>query len=440
MAEPRVVITGIGAVTALGVGIEENFSVLLDGRSGIGPIELFPPGKFESCIAGEIKEFSARKFVPKNYRKAVKVMARDIEITVAAADLAFRDAGVVTQGTAEDDQELTHDGKRIGCNIGAGLICAELNELGQAVNTAVTDGRFDYKEWGRTGISNLTPLWLLKYLPNMLSCHVTIIHGAMGPSNCITCGDAAGPMSVGEAALYIRRNAADVVVAGSAESKLNPMGLMRQLKLGRLYVQPDQSGASVRPFDAAHNGTAVGEGGGLMILEELHAAQRRGASCYAEVAGFGGACDPEAIDLLRPTAGNLSSAVRKALRQANVSVDEVDAIAAYGTGVPGEDAVEAAEWEAVFGERLTEIPAFSATGAIGCLFAGGGSAQLALAAKAVQAQIVPPTVNFSTPAEGCKLSLSDRARKTDIRILVAAAYTVGGQSGAVVLKRVDQSA
>jgi len=285
-------------------------------------------------------------------------------------------------------------------------------------------------------MTNLTPLWLLKYLPNMLSCHVTIIHGAEGPSNNITCGDASGPLSVGESVTYIKRGSADAVVTGAAESKLNPMGVMRQSKLGRVCkIGNDHPATAIRPFDAAHAGLAPAEGGALVILEDFSRATSRGVRIYAEVAGFGAACDPKGMDITRPTAGNLGLAVKAALKQAGITPDDVDMIVAYGTAVPGEDAAEAAEWKKAFGEKLAQIPAVSFTGLTGTMYAGGGAAQLALAAKAVEQQIVPPTINFEKPADGCELNLSAKARKKDIRYAVVGAFTVGGQSGAVVLKK-----
>ena len=186
MSTRRVVITGVGAVSAAGIGADALTEAVRGPTSWTRRVGAFDAAGLASQVAGEVPELSTTKFVPRNYRKAVKVMARDIEIAVAAAELAFRDAGIVTPGS--DSENATVDPKRLGCNIGAGLICSDLTELGTAVNTAVVDGKLDLQAWGRDGINNLTPLWLLKYLPNMLSCHVTIIHKAEGPSNCITCG------------------------------------------------------------------------------------------------------------------------------------------------------------------------------------------------------------------------------------------------------------
>jgi 3-oxoacyl-[acyl-carrier-protein] synthase II len=359
-------------------------------------------------------------------------MARDIEIAVAAADLAFKDAGLTTRAT--DSAAMTVPAKRLGCNIGAGLICTDLDELGQAVNTALTDGAFDIRKWGSTGMQNLNPLWLLKYLPNMLSCHVTIIHGCEGPSNCITCGDASGPQSIGESRSWIARGAADVVIAGGAESKLNPMGLVRQGLLGRLCTG-DGSPAACRPFDVGHAGTVIGEGGALAILEDADHAARRGGRVYAEVVGFGGACDPDGIDVRKPTVGGMDLAVRNALRNAGITPADVGVIVAHGTGVPGDDALEAAAWRAALGEQADNIPAVAVTGATGSLFAGAGATSVTLAALALHKGVVPPTANFTKPAAGCEgLNLSANPREIKATYALTAAFGTGGQSAAVVLK------
>ncbi|MFP4353873.1 MAG: beta-ketoacyl-[acyl-carrier-protein] synthase family protein [Phycisphaerae bacterium] len=435
MAERRAAVTGLGCISALGVGTEATWQGLCEGASGIRPITAFDAGKFDVASGGQVENFRARDFVPKSYRKAVKVMARDIELAVGAADLGFRDAGIKTRGI--DDEGDSVEPGRLGCNIGAGLICSDLNELGLAVNTALVDGKFDLKLWGQTGMSNLTPLWLLKYLPNMLSCHVTIIHGCEGPSNCITCSDASGQMSVGEAARYILRNTADVAIAGGAESKLNPMGMLRQHLLGRLCGPSDDPAAAVRPFDAGHAGTLVGEGGGLLILEDMDRARSRGARVYAEVVGFGGACDPDGADIRRPNAGGISLAVKRAMKDAGIGPEKLGAIMVHGTGVPGEDVAEADGWAEALGDRIEQIPACCLTGAVGSLFAGHGGLEVAIAAKAIAEQKLPATVNHQSPTDRCRLNFSPRSRDVEMEYILSAAFGVGGQSAAVVLKRVD---
>ena len=439
MPERRVAITGLGVVTSAGVGIESLWQAMLEGRSAVRTISRFDPAKFPCHVAGELADdFSARDFVPKDYRKAVKVMARDIEIAVAAADQAFRDSGLATAGTG--GQGVAIPSERLGCNIGAGLICSDLDELGAAIHTAVTDGKFDIRKWGAVGMNNLTPLWLLKYLPNMLSCHVTIIHQAKGPSNTITCGDASGHLTVGEAARLVARGEADAVVAGGAESKLNPMGLLRQNLLRRLCTsRNDAPGAACRPFDAQAAGTVIGEGGGLLILEAMEHAQARRAKIYAEVAGFGAACHPDGIDVLQATDGGLNLAAAKAVADAGIQAKDVGGIVAHGTAVPAEDRCETEAWHKALGGAavVEKIPATALTGVVGSLFAGAGGVELAVAAMMLHTGIVPPTVNFQAPAGGGGLNLSAQARPAKLRYVASAAFGTGGQSAAFVLKKYE---
>jgi len=434
MSEQRVVITGIGTVTPAGFGAEDCWSALLTGRSYIDTIGLFDASKFPCRIAGQLEDFSARTFVPKSYRKSVKVMARDIEIAVAAADLAVRDAGLATHGT--DGEQTTYDPKRLACNIGAGLISTDLDELGSAVNTAVTDGKFDFRLWGESGMNNLTPLWLLKYLPNMLACHVTIIHQAQGPSNTITCGSASGLLALFESSRLLRDDGADAAIVGGAESKLNPMGLMRQQLLSRLCTSRNDTPAeAVRPFDADHDGVAIGEGGGLLILEQMQKAQDRRARIYAEAVGFGAACDPAGMDVTRPGVGGLDRAIGRAVADAGIRPDDVDLIVAQGTGVPAEDQAEVRAWHDALGPVAGKAPAVAITGALGSSFAGFTGLTAATAALAVHHQTVPPTVNYAKPAGELTLNCSSEVRTTEIRHAVVGAFSIAGQSAACVLRR-----
>ena len=436
MPDRRAVITGLGVASAAGTGAEEFWRTLVEGEKCLTANTIFDPEGFPCHAAGQIEGLSARKVVPKSYRKAVKVMARDIEVAVVAADLAFKDAGLTTRADAEN--EMSIEPGRLGCNVGAGLICCELDELGQAAKTSVTDGKFDLGTWGDSGMQNLTPLWLLKYLPNMLSCHVTIIHGAEGPSNCITCGATSGILSIAEAARWIARNAADVAIAGGAEAKLTPLGMLRQSLLGRLCTDSnDKPESACRPFDATHAGTVMGEGGGLMIVEDADRAKARGAQTYAQIAGFGAACDPNGIIVTEPNCGSLDMAVSKAITDAGISPGDIGLIVAQGTGVPGEDRCEAEAWEKVFGDNLPNIPAMAITGSTGSMFAGQSGVTMAAGALAVRHQTAAPTVNFSAPDDGCRLSLAGEARKCDINYAVIGAFSVGGQSAACVLKRCE---
>src|SRR6185436_10366242 len=263
----RVVITGIGVVSPVGIGTKTFWENLLAGKVGIRRIQRFDPGGFPCQLAGEVPDYKIGDYVPKSYRKATKVMARDIELAVIAADDAMKDAGLKTKAYT-DKPEIKPE--RFGCNIGAGLINAELDELTGAMHiarSAESSNKLDLHKWGRDGMQQLTPLWLLKYLPNMLACHVTIIHQLKGPSNTITCADASSHLAIGEAFRTIQRGDADLAICGGAESKVNPMGLVRQCLLKRVTEDHNEDPENaVRPFDSEASGTAIGEGGGLFII------------------------------------------------------------------------------------------------------------------------------------------------------------------------------
>src|SRR5437868_14418180 len=242
----RVVITGIGISSPLGIGAKAFWENLLAGKSGVRRISAFDPSGFPSQIAGEVPDFKIGDYVPKSYRKAAKVMARDIELAVVAADDAFKDAGIQSKAYTETPTLVS---ERFGCNIGAGLINCELNELTAAMHVARDGNKLDLQKWGREGMASLTPLWLLKYLPNMLACHVTIIHQLKGPSNTITCADASSHLAIGEAFRTIQRGKADLAICGGAESKVNPMGMVRHGLLRRLNeTHNDSPEKAVRPF------------------------------------------------------------------------------------------------------------------------------------------------------------------------------------------------
>ena len=306
-SERRVVVTGIGIVSPIGIGAADFWTQLLSGTCGLKRITHFDPAGFACQIGGETPAYKIADYVPKTYRKATKVMARDIELAVVAADLAFKDAGLTSKAySPTPDIDVT----RFGCNIGAGLISAELDELTSAMHVAREGGKLDLGKWGSEGMTQLTPLWLLKYLPNMLACHVTIIHGLMGPSNTITCADASSHLAIGEAFRTIARGKADLAICGGAEARINPMGLMRQQLLGRLNAaHNDDPESAVRPFDKAAAGTVFGDGGGLLILEEFEHAKARGAKVYAELVGFAASQDAYSVTEPDPTGRSYAKAI-----------------------------------------------------------------------------------------------------------------------------------
>ena len=437
----RVVITGLGVVTGHGVGMEPLWEALCAGRSALRPIGRFDASGFPCRLAAEVPEpFSAKDFVPKHYRKAVKVMARDIELAVAAASRAVGDARVATRGTLAEDatEKPTYPGSRMGCQIGAGLIAAEADELTGALATARREGGagLDLKAWGRTGMDALTPLWLLKYLPNMLACHVTIIHGCEGPSNTITCAEASGLLSIAESARVIERGDADMGFAGGAESKVNLMGLLRMDFAGRVAHtgSATDGGPVVRPFDPASAGGLLGEGAGLLVLEAHETAMARGARVYAEIIGQGAGHSPWREAGAMNADEGYQAAVENALDDAGLRADDIDAIVPAGMGIPTMDAGEAGALRSIFGARLAEVPLVTLAPSIGNTMAGWGGLQAAVAAKCVFEQRLPARLHGGTPGAGLQAGAA-AARGAALRHVLVATGASGGQNAALILRR-----
>jgi len=459
--------TGLGAVTPMGIGINALWQGLLAGRCALAPISLLDATPFSCSIGGECKDFAAKDHVPKAYRKAVKVMARDIELAVGAAKAAVEDARIQTRGTQSDwtaDVQCTtgtYPSERMGCQIGAGLIAAETDELALAAVTAKNEeGRFDSRRWGTIapaaqsagttviaagGMNNLQPLWMLKYLPNMLACHVTIIHGCEGPSNTITCWEASGLLSVGEGVRVIQRDAADMCFSGGAESKLSHMGLLRMQLSGRLARATPQTPPNqvVKPYDPAATGTACGESGAIIITEEFEKAKSRGATIYCEIKGFGAAQgSPRFVgsrDCSLPDGAaddGLIYAIQNALEDAKIATDSIDAIVPLASGIPAVDRAEAAALREVFGARLKEIPLVPLAPAIGIGPGGHSAVMAAVAAKMIAEQIVPPAIDEGSTASDLNVSRRAPMPRVLNNVLVCSG-SLGGQNGALVLGRVS---
>ncbi len=449
MMKRRVVITGLGVVSPVGLGVTATFDALVEKRCGVRRIAAFDPSRFSSQVGGEVAELKAADYVPKSYRKAIKVMARDIELAVGAAYFAVKDAGlktkcIVERGEADGATSPNVDPARMGANIGAGLICADLTELAGALASAVDDPavkmarQFSLKLWGREGMNNLTPLWLLKFLPNMLACHVTIVHDCQAPSNTITCGEASSHLAIGEAFRTIQRGAADLCICGGAESKLNPMGLMRPSLLGRLCTDSNETPErACRPFDRTRKGTVISEGGGLIILEELEHAKARGARIYAEVSGFG--ASQNASSWAQPQADGraIRLAAEKALRDAQLGADRIELANLAGVGTVDDDAAEAAGVRAALGPNSGKLPVLATKGAFGNNGAGSGAIDVAITALAIHRGIVPPSQNTNEVDPACGVNVV-RGDPRDLRVQAAistATALSGGQSAALVLKR-----
>ena len=437
----RVVITGLGVATPIGIGISSFWEGLLDGRCGLGPIATFDASSLPTGIVGELPAFKITDYVPKTHRKSVKLMSRDIQMAVIAAYEAVRDASLPTRCMFErgEVERTTIDPARMGVNIGAGLICPDLNELAAAFGTALDDAhQFDLRRWGSDGMENLTPLWLLKYLPNMLSCHVTIVHDAQAMSNTITCGEASSHLAIGEAFRNIARGAMDVCICGGAESKANPMEIVRAALMERLVTEGQADPASAcRPFAADRRGTVASEGSGLVVLESAEHARRRGARIYAELAGFGAAGNVHSWSEPDPTGKGFAVAVQNAMRDAVTSPEEIDLVVPFGCGIVAHDAAELRGWRTALGEKMVDMPAVATKGLVGNNGAGSGAIDFCTMVMALDRNTVPPSANTAPPDSDCtfRFARNDPVDRP-IRTAVTAAHSLGGgQNAALIIKQ-----
>lgn len=430
-----IAITGYGAVSCLGLTADDFWKNICEGKSGIETIKSFDASKFESQLGGEVAEYKLRDYVPKYHRKATKLMSRDIELSVIAADEAVKSSGHVSK--AIDAENTTLEPTRTAINLGAGLISCELVELSESVKHSITDGKFDIHKWGEKGLETLTPLWLLKYLPNMLACHIGIIHDIQGLSNTITCGEVSSYLAIAEAAQIIERGDADVALAGGGEAKVNPVVMLRQQLLKRATTSNDKETAC-RPFDAGADGSVFGEAAGIFVLENPELAKKRGAKIYATIAGVGQSASLNAeFHHIEADGKGITIAIEKAMAEAGISASDIDLIIPHGTAIAADDKAEAIGITNALGDAIKDIPVLP----IKSMVANNGAASSALdmlaAVKAIETSTIPAARNCETVADGCELNINKTIQQKDVNCVLCVGYTFGGQTAAMVIKKYD---
>ncbi len=420
---PRVVFTGIGVLSPIGLGIKPYWEALCAGKNGVKPISAFDAGALPTRIAGEIRNFDAKEYIDRKERKSLKVMARPTQLAVGGTTLAFADAGI---------ESAKLDPTRLGVEFGAGLIASELDELGPAAQISANGvpGEVDLRTWGEQSIPAMPPLWMLKYLPNMLACHVSILHNAQGPNNTITETDAGALLAMGEAGRIIRRGLADVMLTGSADSKMNPLSMTRLCLYAVLTRRNETPEKASRPFDRDRDGMVPGEGAGILVMEALEHARRRGGKIYAELVGFGNAFDPQR------TGEGLARAIRIALQRAGVGPEQIDHINAQGYSTKRDDAWEARGIRQVFGECRPEVPVFAGKSYTGSLGSASGAVELAATLMALHTGVLPPTLNYDTPDPECSIPvLTGRAHEVRHDHALKISLTEMGQCVALVVRK-----
>ena len=435
MAARRVVITGLGAISPLGLTTDELWEGICTGKSGIAEITAFDPSEFPCKIAGEVPPYKIRDFIPKSYRKATKLMCRDIELSIVAADEAVKSSGLVTKGIDEDNVNV--EPSRFAINIGAGLISCELEELSPATMASIVDGKFDIRKWGTDGIPQVTPLWLLKYLPNMLACHVGIIHDIQGPSNTITCAEASAILAISEAKDVIERGCCDLALAGGAEAKVNPIVMLRQSLLKRAVENGLESPETAsRPFDTDAKGGVFGEAAGVIILEEYSRATDRDADIFAEVAGTGSSVSLNSkYEFLEKDGKGIQYAIESALSDAGINPEELDLIIPHGLGEPENDKAEAMGIKAALGDAVKTVLVLPTKSMISNTGAASGAIDVIIGAKCIKEGKIPAAKNFNSPIAGCELNINKSMIKKEVNYVLCCSYTFGGQISAIVLKK-----
>lgn len=433
-AARRVVITGMGLISPLGNSREAAWESLATGRSGIGPLQCLPSQSLPMHCAGEARGFRGdiadfgrlEKEQVRTIRKGLKVMCREIQMGVAAAQLALQDAGLKPGG---------YDVDRTGAVYGSDYIMTGPEEFVEGVRSCLTpDEQFDFARWATEGMSKVTPLWLLKYLPNMPASHVAIYNDLRGPNNSITLREASSNLAVAEAYSTILRGHANIMIAGATGTRLHPLRTVHVALQEECAVGEGEPERMCRPFDLNRRGMVLGEGAGAIVVEELNAAQARGASIFAEIVGFGSsaAADPVGGGNIKQALENVA---RQALAKAQLTPDQLGHFHAHGLATRKGDEDEAAAIQAVFGARLQSLPVTAAKSYMGNLGAAGGLVELIASVLALYHGQLFPILNYETPDPRCPIhavrSFGEDAGDSFLSVNV----TPQGQASAVVVRR-----
>jgi len=419
---PRVVITGIGIVSPIGIGKTDFWENLIAGRSGIDFLKAFSNRNLPSKLGAEVPDFDPLKYL--RQKKMLKVMSRDIQLGVCSAALAMQDAAL-GRGKVDPD--------RLGVVFGSGRISTTPEELAEAAAYCAQNETFDYGRWGEDSMGQIYPLWLLRQLPNMPACHVAIDHDARGPNNTITSREASALLALNEAIYAIQRGTADCMIVGACGSDIHPVDITRLHLYENLSREGDPSKAC-RPFDMNRDGSIIGEGAACFVVEDYEFAVARGAEIYAEVIGVAAGCDGTGYSNGAGGTG-LVRAVQSALRKAQIQPREIGHINADGKSTRRDDSVESRAYHRSLGDVASTIPVTGLKSYFGTFDAGSGAVELAGSLLAIHHGEVPMTLNYQTPDPNCALNVvhSEPFRLKN-RTALSVNRTEMGQSAAAILR------
>ncbi len=406
----RVVVTGMGIISPLGIGVEENWSAIINGKSGIGPITRFDTESFPVKFAGEVAGFDAERYMG---HKEVKKMDRFIHFAVAASDYALKDSGYeITEKNAE----------RVGVQVGVGL--GGLPAIEKYHNL--------YKE---RGVRKISPFFIPMVIANLASGQVSIHSGAKGPNTCVVTACATGTHSIGDAARLIQYGDADVMIAGGTESVITPLCVGGFHAAKALSTRNEDPEGASRPFDKDRDGFVIGEGCGVVVLEEYEAAKKRGAKVYGEIIGYALNGDAYHITSTSPNGEGAARCMKLALKNAGINNNEVQYINAHGTST-GADSTESQSIKSAFGHNAYDLSISSTKSMTGHLLGAAGGVEAIYTLLAISRGILPPTINYNTPDPECDLDyIPNQAKEAKITTAISNSFGFGGTNAVLVFKK-----
>jgi len=421
--EPKedIVITGIGVVSPIGVGKDPFWNSLCKGQSGVRLLDIYEQDDVTNAdlptpIGAPVTDFNPKKLI--RPRKSLKVMSRDIQLAFVAADMARVDAGL---------PEKPDDPMRMGVVYGADLMACDFSEMGTAYGRCITNGQFHFSRWGPAAMSELFPLWMLKYLPNMPACHIGIAQDARGPNNSLILSETAGLSALSEAVRVLDRGQADVIIAGSTGSQVHPCIWYRNRQFDLAKFDGDPA-AVARPFDARREGMVSGEGSAAFILETRKHAEARDATILARIIGGFGAFEPRRKN--GPPRGTaIRHAITGLLQQTGIAPEQIGHVNAQGTGTVAADQVEAQ----AIRDTLGDVPVTAPKSFLGNLCAGSGVVEAAVSVLAIVNGRVPQTLNYEVPDPKCPVNvIRSEPMQTDKPIALALNHTPQGHTVAML--------
>ena len=409
----RVVVTGMGMVSPLAIGVEETWQALIQGKSGVARITKFDPTGFDTQIAAEVKDFAPENFMDK---KDIRRMDIFIQYAVAAATLALEDAQLkITPANAD----------RVGVVVGAGL-------------GGLTTLEAFHKVLLEKGPGRISPFFIPMLIVNEAPGQISMRFGAKGPNTSVVTACATGNHNIGDAWRIIERGDADAVIAGGVEATVTPLAVAGFNAMKALSTRNDEPEKASRPFDKDRDGFVMGEGSGIIILEELQQALDRGAKIYAEIIGYGLTGDAYHITAPAPDGEGAARCMAMALKSAGIEPEEVDYINAHGTSTDYNDLYETMAIKTVFKEHAKKLAVSSTKSMIGHLLGGAGGVEAIFTILTICRGIIPPTINYQTPDPGCDLDyVPNVARKASVRVALSNSFGFGGTNAVLAFKKFE---